>query len=57
MDGVVVIDTDDVLEGNTNKYFANGISNYKNTLANQAHELIQLDGLGHVSGSILGTQL
>lgn len=33
-DGVVVLDSDDVLEGSTNKYFASGISDYKDLQAN-----------------------
>jgi hypothetical protein len=55
--GVVVLSTDDITEGVTNRYFSSGMTAYKNTQANNAHELVKLDGQGHVSGSILGTQL
>ena len=43
--GVVLLTTDDIPEG-VDKYFNNGIVDYKLNNANNANELLKLDGNG-----------
>ena len=46
--GVVSLSTDDIAEG-VDKYFASGISAYKQNEANQANELLLLDNSGLIN--------
>ena len=50
LQGIVSLSSDDITEGVVNKYFDSGISSYKSTLANQANELVKLNGSGVLPG-------
>ena len=50
--GAVSLTTDDITEG-TDKYFAGGLTQYKNNSANQPNELLKLDNNAYIDSNSL----
>lgn len=54
--GTVSLTTDDIPEG-ADKYFESGINDYKTNQANQANELLKLDGNTTISTQVIPSTL
>ncbi len=54
--GAVSLNTDDIPEG-VDKYFESGITDYKANYANQANELVKLNGSSTISTQIIPNTL